>query len=352
MSTRLPSLDGLRAISIIGVLYSHLSITPHFRFTDNPIVLFLLSLIAGDNGVNVFFVISGFLITSLLINEEGRNGKLNLKAFYIRRIFRILPVYLVFLLVTFVCSRFGWVRDMDVQSFLPPLTFTTGALPIATGWTLAHTWSLSVEEQFYLLWPLTLVMTHSMRTRNILIIGAILLIPILRAIYYYKTHNSLYYSFPVRGDAILMGCLLAVNRSYFEAAFASRLRTRLGLLALAALCYGVHFLAERQLLGMVTVPMGIWVHAAFASLLIIAYTIVPNTKSVFYGLLNSRVMGFIGVLSYSLYIWQQFFLQKAVTVVHGWKYFPINMVCVFCVAICSYYFLERPFLAIRKKFFA
>jgi peptidoglycan/LPS O-acetylase OafA/YrhL len=139
MQTRLPSLDGLRAISIIGVLYAHATITPHFFFTNNRILHFLLSFIAGDNGVNIFFVISGFLITNLLISEETRNQKIDLKAFYIRRVFRILPVYFIFLLVVFMCQQFSLVHDMDVQSFLPPLTFTTGALNIPTGWTLGHT---------------------------------------------------------------------------------------------------------------------------------------------------------------------------------------------------------------------
>jgi peptidoglycan/LPS O-acetylase OafA/YrhL len=93
MQQRLASLYGLRAISIIGILYTHASITPSFSFPSFSLLNFLLSFITCDNGVNIFFVISGFLINNLLISEETRNHRIDSKAFYIRRVFRILPVY-------------------------------------------------------------------------------------------------------------------------------------------------------------------------------------------------------------------------------------------------------------------
>ncbi len=351
MQSRLPSLDGLRAISILGVLYAHLTITPNFSFTDNVVVHFFLSFIAGDNGVNIFFVISGFLITTLLLSEEEKLGTISLKGFYVRRIFRILPVYCSFLLVVFLCNHFSWIKDIEAYSFIAPLTFTTGVLPVNTGWTLGHTWSLSVEEQFYLLWPFTVFFLKKVQQRNIVLLTALLLIPIVRTIYYYTTHNSLFYNFLVRGDAIVLGCLLAVNQKIVVNFFKNRNLIRFVLLFIAALCFAVHYFSTHQLYGFITVPLGILIHAFFAAMLIIGYVIKPNTNSVIYAALNNRVLVFIGVLSYSLYIWQQFFLQKAATVSSNWKHYPVNIILVFVTAIGSYYLLEQPLLKLRKKYF-
>lgn len=351
MQQRLPSLDGLRAVSIIGVLYSHLSITPNFSFTNNSIVHFLLSFIAGDNGVNIFFVISGFLITSLLLAEELKTGTISLKGFYIRRVFRILPVYFSFLLVVFVCSCFNWVKDLEAYSFAAPLTFTTGLLPVNTGWTVGHTWSLSVEEQFYLLWPFTVFLLKTSQKRNMVLWIALLVIPLIRTMYYYKTHNSLFYNFFVRGDAIVLGCLLAVNQKKIATFFSNRNMIRVALLLVALLSYGLHYCSTNQLYGFITVPSGIIVHAVFAAMLIVSYVMQPATGSYIFRILNNRILVFIGVLSYSLYIWQQFFLQKAATVTSSWKQYPMNIVLVFITATCSYYLLEQPFLQLRKKYF-
>lgn len=351
MQTRLPSLDGLRAISILGVLYAHLTITPNFSFTNNVVVHFFLSFIAGDNGVNIFFVISGFLITTLLLSEEKKFNAISLKGFYIRRIFRILPVYFSFLLVVFLCRYYDWVKDLEAYSFIAPLTFTTGVLPVNTGWTLGHTWSLSVEEQFYLLWPFTVFFLKTLQQRNVVLLTALLVIPFLRTVYYYLTQDSMYYNFFVRGDAIVLGCLLAVNKIAAARFFKNRNLIRFVLLFTAALYYAVHYFSTHQLYGFVTVPLGILIHAFFAAMLIIGYVILPNTRSIIYATLNNRILVFIGVLSYSLYIWQQFFLQKAITVSSSWKSYPINIVLVFITAICSYYFLEQPFLRLRKKYF-
>ena len=109
----------------------------------------------GNLGVSVFFVISGFLITLLLLKEECQYGDISLKNFYVRRACRILPAYFAFLLAMLIVWRLHFV-DLGWGQLVAAATFTWNYSPLASGWTLAHCWSLAVEEQFYLLWPLGL----------------------------------------------------------------------------------------------------------------------------------------------------------------------------------------------------
>jgi len=109
----------------------------------------------GKLGVRVFFVISGFLITSLLLKESEKRGKISLLAFYKRRALRILPVYYFYILAIAVVTMMGF-RGIASSTFASALTFTTelwGNWNSVQNWPLSHTWSLSIEEQFYFTWP-------------------------------------------------------------------------------------------------------------------------------------------------------------------------------------------------------
>jgi len=153
----LPSLDGLRAFSIGLVLLGHAiglgeKRSFHFRY-------FFLH---DGLGVHIFFVISGFLITTLLLTERAEFGSISVRLFYIRRALRILPAFGVLAATTFILSSLGY---LDVPSWLWVFVFTytvnfsafASTFSFAHGvWAVGHLWSLSVEEQFYLLWPLVL----------------------------------------------------------------------------------------------------------------------------------------------------------------------------------------------------
>ena len=147
---RIPSLDGLRGVSIWAVLSAH--IATHFRIgvLQHPFVR-MLSSASGYFGVTVFFVISGFLITILLLDERERTGAVSLKSFYRRRAVRILPA---FLLYAGIVIYFG---QPTVMQQLYALTFTTSFAFEQAYRPLQQLWSLSVEEQFYLVWPLLLL---------------------------------------------------------------------------------------------------------------------------------------------------------------------------------------------------
>ena len=219
--SRIPSLDGLRAISIALVLASHAVGTVNFPHLGG---LMLYLSIGGRTGVRVFFVISGFLITTLLLAEEKRHGRVSLGAFYMRRSLRILPVYFCYLLVVFLLDRWHYLH-IEPSDYLKALTYTTDLLG-ASSWALGHTWSLSVEEHFYLLWPTAFVLTPP-RWRVRLILAALLGLPLLRLLIYTGGWRGLIER-PILGEAdvIIWGCGAALSVWFFpqliEAFFAFR----------------------------------------------------------------------------------------------------------------------------------
>lgn len=145
------SLDGVRCLSIGAVLWHH---SPAFYPGTEPLML----LNRGFLGVDLFFVLSGFLITTLLLREEARNGRISISGFYRRRALRILPAY--FLLVSMLSIYYIWIKGEVQYGPLVPYyylflaNFLTDDIPL-----LAPTWSLSVEEQYYMVWPLIILLS-------------------------------------------------------------------------------------------------------------------------------------------------------------------------------------------------
>jgi peptidoglycan/LPS O-acetylase OafA/YrhL len=195
---RIPSLDGLRTISVALVIVSHLF--PTLGNYSN----------VGMLGVKFFFVISGFLITGLLLKEFDKTSNINLIKFYFRRTLRIFPPYYFYLLVIFIALKFNIISF--TESFVPSLTYTSNYL-VPNTWNLLHTWSLSVEEQFYLIFPFVLIFLGK-RKIAWLLIGLIIICPFLRLADYQLYSESvkmwIYYGFHANADGLATGCLLAV----------------------------------------------------------------------------------------------------------------------------------------------
>ena len=148
---RIPSLDGWRAIGVTLVLVSHMPFSAGF---PEPYAYQLTEVFDGELGVRLFFVLSGFLITHLLLAEARASGGISLKRFYIRRALRILPIYVAYLLVLGVLTALGLYHDA-LSSWIGALTFTRNMIGQGRSATV-QLWSLAVEEQFYLVWPLVL----------------------------------------------------------------------------------------------------------------------------------------------------------------------------------------------------
>ncbi|MGO8707695.1 MAG: acyltransferase family protein, partial [Terracidiphilus sp.] len=204
------SLDGLRAVSILMVLLGHLSGTSGFVRLNFGI---------GDYahlGVVVFFVISGFLITTLLMHEYDQHGRISLKLFYARRSVRIFPASYGYLTVIGILWAIG-ILHLTWSDIVHGITYTMNFAPVRS-WQVGHLWSLSVEEQFYLLWPFTFALLG--RRKGTWTAFGVLLLGIAgrafnRAVLIGTPLHDLE-MFPMVADSLAAGCLLALLREQLE----------------------------------------------------------------------------------------------------------------------------------------
>ncbi len=356
-SSRLPSLDGWRALSIIAVLGSHSTLVPGFPPDWIPLCQWIFD---GGLGVRMFFVISGFLITWLLLAEHDRAGRINLGHFYARRGLRILPVYGACLLVLGLLQACTAYRQ-SAGAWLANFTFTTNFIR-SGNWTSGHLWSLAVEEQFYLLWPcLFAALAGSGKIRGCFWTLAVPLCvaPAARIISYQKTTamplGFLFtpHSFFNFFDSLAIGCLAAVLLAWKPdtvAAWSTR-RPWVVLGTGLLLIIVPHLLTSLFLLGIFTVPFGPTCQGLGFALLLLQSVRSPGFGP--YPMLNLRAVCLLGALSYSLYIWQQFFCTTPATFGVGpvwWLSFPGWLLAALLAAALSYFGLERPLLRLRAKF--
>jgi len=341
MKSLIPSLNGLRALSILLVITCHANIRDHFIQSNSPFSF----ITDGLFGVNVFFVISGFLITTLLLKEEENNGRISIKKFYLRRALRILPAYYAVLLV-YAILQWASVLRISPVSWITALTYTTLFHP--EGWETAHFWSLSTEEIFYLAWPFIFSMSRSART--IFSILVVLYFPVLRLV------HELWPSVEMgtlAGDAIMWGCMFALwhepilkilNRMY------SQCRAVLFLPFLGIFLLRVadnihsHTLIFRILHSFFGTTLGCVADFCIGLIILIS---IHFTRNLWFAFLNLKWINQIGVLSYSLYLWQQLFFSPKIGAL---SVFPLNILLMFMVAGLSYRFIEKPFLRLRSRF--
>lgn len=323
-------------MSICLVLLGHLSGTRGFARLDLHI---------GDYahlGVVVFFVISGFLITRLMISENARNGRVSLKLFYARRALRLFPA--AYMLIACLCLLW-WTGLVHLQArdIWHAATYTVNYLP-ERSWQIGHLWSLSVEEQFYLLWPCTFVVLGSRRS-GWAAAAVILFAPAARACAWLFLRGTPSYGlemFPMVADSLAMGCLLAKiggwleTKSWYLQLFKPHCSLGLAALILVLNRY-----------------MGYTVVSVFGASLVNVCLAVLIHRSVYCSsdwlghLLNWKPVAFAGVLSYSLYLWQQLFLNRNST---AWfTAFPQNLGFAIAAALGSYFLLEKPFLRLRHR---
>jgi peptidoglycan/LPS O-acetylase OafA/YrhL len=335
-SRRIPSLDGLRAVSIAFVLCAHLSGTTGFP----RLPVGLGESLAGF-GVRVFFVISGLLITSLLLDETSRTGTVSLPHFYLRRTLRIFPPCYAYVLVIAAAAALGWV-ELRRFDLLAALTYTTN-YHHDRAWYLAHTWSLAVEEQFYLLWPLLMKLMGPGRAAYVAV-GTVMAAPLVRLGVLTAAPSlapGIGETFPTVADAIATGCLLACYRPLLaRPAVDGVLRGKLFWPVLALVLAVAHVPGPRFefLIGHTLMNVGI-------ALLIERVMRAPGTLAG--RVLDTRPMVFVGALSYSLYLWQQPFLNRHAD--HAINVFPWNLLLVAAAALCSYHVVERPALRFRAR---
>ena len=336
---RIPTLDGLRAVSIGLVLLGHLVGTRNFPAFLAPLGEF------ANFGVRVFFVISGFLITDLLLRERARTGSISLRHFYLRRVFRIFPAAYVFIGVVAVCGRLLSLIPLNPHDLLYAATYTSN-FNLQRSWYVGHLWSLSVEEQFYLLWPAVLALLGIVRGLRVAV-AVIVVSPLIRVLVWYLApgwREGIDQIFPTIADPLAVGCFLALQRGWlwqqrwYRGVLESPYVFLVPLIAAAANLAGVHPRVS-YVIGEPIMNFGIAMTLDYC---------MRHAKSLMGRILEWRPIAFIGVLSYSLYLWQQPFLNRDGSA--WWNVFPFNLLLALLFALASYTLVERPFLRLKDRF--
>jgi peptidoglycan/LPS O-acetylase OafA/YrhL len=346
------SLNGLRGVAILFVLLSHGGVTaPGFGFI----------------AVNTFFVLSGFLITCLLIEEYDKFNGISLKYFYFRRMLRLLPALIVMLLVFLV---FAFLMDphgravRELQESLFALFYFTNwadAYHIGRHISLLHTWSLSVEEQFYIIWPGILLWLLSKTSRSSLLcwiflaafISVIIRISLFVGDNTYTSGNifppdplRLLLGTDTRADSLLLGCFAGVLLS---SNLAPRREWFMKILKISAMASGIGLL----LMGTCNnespwmIYFGWFLASVFAMTLIIH--LVSGSQSLIRLFLENAVLVYVGEISYGLYVW-----HYPILIAMQQHHLPyknlIYLLPVFPVVLLSYYLIEKPCLRLKNQF--
>lgn len=340
-----PALDGLRGLSILMVLLPHFGVNTYIH----PFGFFLDS----NAGVQIFFVISGFIITTLLLKEQIRNGSISLKYFYIRRALRILPVAYLFLLVLLILD-IAFRLHIGLFDFAEAALFFKN-LPVSTSYYTAHFWTLAVEGQFYLFFPFLLILSIDYYFIISLLIVIVVPTAAIAGNYCPVTLGNLLfvklcmYAFWKGPVMILIGSVFAI--SLFKSAGNSKRRQQsyyagLFLLVIAIVIRAKTFIFYQKYIS----------EYLFALLIGFVTITILSGKSVLKNVLSSRVIIRIGMLSYSLYIWQQLFVgpnawqpwMTGLGSVPLWAMIIMKILAVFILALVSYAF-ERLFLKQKDK---
>jgi len=338
---KIPQLDAVRGLAVLGVLLHNTDIYPslHLGFiADN-----------GWMGVDLFFVLSGLLITGILVDTKQSEDYF--RNFYARRCLRIWPLYYSTLLFMFVIvpllrpseahtifearSSPWWSFPLFLQNFLVPM-------PTAATGLLGVTWSLAVEEQFYLVWPLVVRFCTETQLRRIAI-AVICFSPALR--FYLLRHQVLIYSNTFcRLDGLMAGALLALalrSASFVPSRFV--MRAWIVFLVSAPLALLIETLHARWIVFSLT---------ALASVSFV-YLALFSTQRWFQALMTSRFLVYTGTISYGIYLLQKIPLDAA-KAFHLDKYgllaLPITAVITYAMAALSWSFLEKPVLSLKRYF--
>jgi len=349
-SRRISGLDGLRGIAVLFVLMEHGAYSL-FRL-DWPAAPFVGN---GALGVNIFFVLSGYLIYELSAREFEKTGAFNWKAFYLRRILRIFPCFYAYLAVILILTALG-LLTLTRPVIFSVATFSLNyrhlwdhSTELFNYYVIGHYWTLALEEQFYLTWPLLMFLFARKRLLQ-LMTAVILLAPFIRVFCYFFTPGSraqIGMMFHTGFDSIAMGVLLGElwRRPHWKARLQTLARNpwvvggAVIFMVLLSPWLGLHFK------GAYSITIGKTLELACVAIIIIAA--VSSSSPILSAVLNWRPLMYIGVLSYSLYVWNPLFLNAET---HWFvNVFPLNFIGIFAAGAFSYYVIERPVLRLKDR---
>ena len=317
----IPVLDGWRGIALLLVLSEHFPLIPSSLPFLHPLTE------TGEHGVAIFFVLSGYLITIRLLEEQDKTGGLDLRSFYIRRFFRLMPCAWTYL---FLLAATSQLRPLEGLSCI---FFFRNFVDFGSHVLTQHFWSLSIEEQFYLVWPGLLILLGPRQSRRFAIGAAMTLSTwrILTLHYYAHEPFGLGLGTQRHADALLLGCIVALSSNLRIRPIVHRFVFGAGALLLIGYLWFIHSivpLSESVVIGFL-----IW-SSTQASLASVAKV------------LSLPVLRWLGLISYSAYVWQQPIAQIRSTAAGAML---IKLAAVIAVASASYYFLERPLTRVGRS---
>lgn len=332
---RVVAFDGIRGVAVILVMLLH----AHFQYGKG-----------GAIGVDVFFVLSGFLITKNLLDDYSVNGFISIKNFWIKRFFRLFPPFFILLISVFILSLY--IDDSTLKnaifieirdSFLYLSNFSWLWSDYNENRILGHTWSLSVEQQFYIVWPLflcgTLRFIHKKWFFVMLIIIFICLSIFKQSGYASEIFKSLYF------ESVFIGCIfsIAVWNNWLKAYRYSFLSFVSFILICAIGLLGF------DLVKFITLTDYVFLLVPFSVILILLNALYDN-KSLLNYILSFKPLVYIGSISYGLYLWH-------IPVFRSFKWFfdfppsisfVLKFVVTFVISSISYFLLEKKMQKISK----
>lgn len=335
-----PALDGVRGVAVLVVVSGHFFAWPNAHL-----------------GVEIFFVLSGFLITVLLLQERAETGSISLRSFYRRRALRLMPALLVALAGFLALSAALTLGGADVPTMNAAVAGATySALyianfvqafghPLPPG--LLHTWSLAIEEQFYVVWPLALLLMLRLRAswRAITVaLGVAIAFVVIHRLHLQLAGASparIGFAPDTRSDSLLIGCLFGVafHAGVCGALGSATLRRWLGLTAGITVAIVAVLSPSPQ-----TLSFGLWPLFGIAVALIVFRSAAdPDSRTA--RALSARPLLYVGRISYGLYLWHLILLwtpPESVGVPGG-----MRIAAAFVAAALSHRYVETPFL--RRK---
>lgn len=337
--------DGLRAISIIFVITSHLwfpGVLPDGSFFK---INYLL--ISGITGVTIFFTLSGFLITFLLLQERAVKGSIALGKFFARRFLRLLPPLVVFYFLVIILMLTRQLPPNPVALFIS--FFYLGNFIPKKYWAgeLLHTWSLGVEEQFYLLWPFVVrkfsAWVSIFRTALVLVLVSLVFIKVLPLLtLHYKGKerqlSDYFYTdfwFIPACLPIMLGALGSAMVFYKKDVFFRILRLRYILLLISFLVYCCPLYIPK------TVDVGFVLAIQSFGITLLLVWIYFNQGSFVVRILEFGPIRFLGLISYGVYVYQGLFLRTGPGGTLAIQKYPVNICLTLCLAIVSYLTIEK-----------